>query len=483
MIIIGLGAIDQFELNSNVNDDLEDAETIERNNYILGNLPVSAQWNYAIGAKWTRYARKGYQNFVLSRNMLNNQAVKFQDNVESDANKNLDYSSREMEYKFRYEHIFKSKGWNFKYGLGLEAAKYTNSTFNKIVVNVQVLTIYLVSKIDFLKYGVFFQTSKTIKNRLTLSLGLKSDANSNSEEMSNLLEQFSIKDLENLSGIKAHTIRIWEQRYKLLEPNRSETNIRTYPNKEYVKLLNISMLNANGIKISKISTLSEAQIETKLNALIEIENNYFGKQVNDLLVAMVNLDLFAFNSVYNTCRVKYSFSDVFLSILIPLFDKIGVLWQTNSILSAHESFISNLVRQKLYTEIDKVSKLDVIDKSNLFVIFLSLNEIHDLGALFMYYKLLFNHKYVIYLGVNINEKTLTILEDLEFNKITYLMHGTTEPGANKMSAFAKNLKSLLKPDDKFFLAGRKGLELFEQGSLDDRFNVIKDLSEISKLFN
>ncbi|MFK8036673.1 MAG: TonB-dependent receptor [Crocinitomicaceae bacterium] len=192
LVIIGLGAIDQFSLNQSVNDGLEDAETIERNEYILGNLPVSTQWNYTVGAKWTRFANNGFQNFIISRNMLNNNSIKYQGNIESQDNKILDYTSREMENKFRYEHSFKQYGFKFKYGAGFETGRYTNSTFNKVALGNTVQTINFNSEIDLLKYALFFQTSKSLlKNRLTLSFGIRSDANNYSEDMANPLEQIS----------------------------------------------------------------------------------------------------------------------------------------------------------------------------------------------------------------------------------------------------------------------------------------------------
>ena len=192
LVVIGLGAIDQFSLNESVNDGLDDEDAVERNKYILGNLPVSTQWNYTIGAKWTRYSNNGFQNFIVSRNMLNNKSVKFQDNIETPENQILNYVSREMENKFRYEHSFKKYGFKFKYGAGFETGRYTNNTFNKVAINGVVQTIDFSSEIDILKYAIFFQTSKSfINNRLTFSLGLRSDANNYSDDMNNLLEQFS----------------------------------------------------------------------------------------------------------------------------------------------------------------------------------------------------------------------------------------------------------------------------------------------------
>ncbi len=191
LVIIGLGAIDQFSLNQTVNSNIDDPEVIERNEYILGYLPVNTQWNYAVGAKWIRFVGNGYQNFVLSRNMLNNNAIKYQNNIEDPDNKILDYNSREMENKFRYEHIFRVDKWNFKYGFGLETGAYSNQTFNKLVAGGSPVIIDFDSKLNFFKYGLFAQTSRTIGNRLILSLGIRADANTYSSEMNNLLNQFS----------------------------------------------------------------------------------------------------------------------------------------------------------------------------------------------------------------------------------------------------------------------------------------------------
>ena len=303
--------------------------------------------------------------------------------------------------------------------------------------------------------------------------------------MNFIKENFSIKDLENLTGIKAHTIRIWEQRYNLLTPNRSDTNIRTYSGTELMKLLNVHLLNSNGEKISKIAKLSEEEINEKLAQLTKIENNYFGKQVNDLILSMLNFDLSSFNNIYDNARTKYSFHEVFISIFIPLLDKIGVLWQSNSIKSAHEYFISNLIREKVYSEIDRIKppKLGLLDKSSLYIVFLPLNEIHDLGSLFIYFKLLERGKYVIYLGPNISENSLSVLDELDKGKTTYIIHGTTQPVSDKMSKFVENIKKILRNDDRVIFAGRKAEELSDFSGKDKRFIALTQLDNLGQLID
>jgi len=190
--IIGLGAIDDFTLNTSANDGLEDEEVIRRNNYILGNLPVNTQWNYAVGANWKHFGTNSFQNVVVSRNHLNNRAVKYQGNIEQPENLILDYRSQEIENKVRLENTIRENGWKLNMGLGYENAIYTNSTYNQIVLDGAVNVIDFESRLPVNKFAVFSQVSKElVKNRLMVSLGLRMDWNDYSEEMSNPFDQLS----------------------------------------------------------------------------------------------------------------------------------------------------------------------------------------------------------------------------------------------------------------------------------------------------
>ena len=190
--IIGLGAIDEFELNKDVNDGITDQDDIDRNNYLLGALPVSTQWNYAIGAKWVHFSDNSYQTMVISRNHLNNESIKYAGNIELFENLLLDYDSQEIENKFRYESTKRVNGWKWNIGVGYEHAKYTNSTFNKIELNGQVKLIDFDSELRMNKFSGFSQLSKAfLANRLTLSLGVRTDFNDYSKQMNNPLKQFS----------------------------------------------------------------------------------------------------------------------------------------------------------------------------------------------------------------------------------------------------------------------------------------------------
>ncbi len=191
--LIGLGAIDDFSLNSSVNNGVSDKEIIERNNYILGNIPVSDQWNYTFGTNWKHFNKKGFYTIVLSRNHLNNSATKYLNNDESDPNNLLlKYNSQEIENKFRIEEKVFFESFRLDYGINYEYATYTNSTFNKISIGNRVDTIDFSSTLNINKYGGFVQLSKRLfSERLGLSVGLRVDGNDFSSEMSNPLQQFS----------------------------------------------------------------------------------------------------------------------------------------------------------------------------------------------------------------------------------------------------------------------------------------------------
>lgn len=170
---MGLGALDNFRLNPSVNDGVTDPETLRRNNYILGNLPINNQWNYTIGAKWTHFSKNSYQTFVASRNMLKNTAIKYRNNIEVPENLLLDFSSFEAENKFRFEHDYQKNGWKINAGIGYEYARFFNRTFNLVVINGAPVNIDFLSQIGFGKFSMFGQVSKRFLNeRLATSFGL-----------------------------------------------------------------------------------------------------------------------------------------------------------------------------------------------------------------------------------------------------------------------------------------------------------------------
>ena len=192
LTFIGLGALDQFNFNERVNDGVTDPETLRRNNFILGNLPAQEQWNYTVGAKWTHFSKNSYQTLVASRNMLNNSAIKFRNNVELPENLILDFNSFEAENKFRFEHDYQKNGWKINAGVGYEFAKFYNRTINEIVVFGTPTTIDFLSEIQFSKFSMFGQVSRRFLNqRLATSFGLRTDFSNFSESLMNPIDQIS----------------------------------------------------------------------------------------------------------------------------------------------------------------------------------------------------------------------------------------------------------------------------------------------------
>ncbi|MDA9563929.1 TonB-dependent receptor [Flavobacteriales bacterium] len=193
LTIIGLGAFDDFELNESVNDGVTDTELISRNDYILGNIPVSDQWNYTIGANYRHFRDKSFQTIVVSRNHLNNKAVKYANNDNStDDNLLFNYVSQEIENKFRFENTYRNNGYKLNAGIAFENVTYTNETFNKISIGDIVQTIEFDSRLNFNKYGAFVQLSKSLlSSRLILSGGLRTDFSDYSTQMLNPLKQLS----------------------------------------------------------------------------------------------------------------------------------------------------------------------------------------------------------------------------------------------------------------------------------------------------
>lgn len=193
----------------------------------------------------------------------------------------------------------------------------------------------------------------------------------------NVKTVFSIKDLENLSGIKAHTIRIWEKRYDILRPMRSDTNIRNYDLENLQKLLNVVLLNSYGYKISRIAEHSSEKIELLVREIIS-EKSVKNHAINAFKMAMINFDQALFFNTYNSLLSEKSFRDVFYEVVIPLMNEIGLLWQAGTITPAQEHFISFLIKQKLLLNTEKLQILEPTRTDKVFVLYLPENEIHEL---------------------------------------------------------------------------------------------------------
>ena len=246
---------------------------------------------------------------------------------------------------------------------------------------------------------------------------------------------FSIKDLENLSGVKAHTIRIWEKRYNLLKPKRSKTNIRHYDLNNLQKLLNISFLNSNGFKISKIAALDETELAPKSRELA-----FMGKNDSQAIVAfklaMLNFDQILFYNTYNSLLEEKSFRTIFYEVFIPLLFDLGMLWQTNTISPSHEHFLTVHIKQKILVHIERLQSTDPRPSTKTVVLFLPENETHDLGLLFINYEILSLGYHTIFLGENIPLNNLKYINKL-YDDIIYISYFTIKPSDNEIHNYLK----------------------------------------------
>jgi len=249
------------------------------------------------------------------------------------------------------------------------------------------------------------------------------------------MDSFTIKDLENLSGIKAHTLRIWEQRYNFLKPSRTFTNIRYYSNDELKKVLNIALLNKYGYKISHIDKMDEGQINEKILSLSQMEAQQ-ERIVNDLIKNMIDLDMNSFEETLDRFILVKGIERAITQIIFPYLEKIGILWMTNHINPAQEHLVTNIIRQKLIVGIEGASATLKLNKSIL--LFLPEGEYHELGLLFMYYLLKKRGADVIYLGTNVPLGDVTYVANLKKPDYLYC-HLTTVGQSFNFDKFLLNV--------------------------------------------
>lgn len=269
---------------------------------------------------------------------------------------------------------------------------------------------------------------------------------------------FSIKDLENLSGVKAHTIRIWEKRYELLHPERSSTNIRTYDVENLQKLLNISLLVSNGFKISKLAKMSKDEVYHNVKSSI-IDSSSNEQHLNAFKLAMLNFDQELFDVTYNKMLAICSFREIFQDTFLKLLDEIGVLWITNTITPVHENFVSTLIQQKLLINIERVQGIsDGSDK--VYALYLPDDEIHELGLLYVHFELLLRGYKSLYLGASVPSSNLLELQKI-FSEITFISYFTVNPSAENIPGYLKNVHEniLDGSNDKMVVLGRKAQEI------------------------
>ncbi len=254
------------------------------------------------------------------------------------------------------------------------------------------------------------------------------------------MAKYKISDLENLSGVKSHTIRIWEQRYKVLIPLRTETNIRYYNDDQLKKLLNIvSLINA-GFKISKISKFSEEEFNDKINSLDE---NGPSEIKEDLLISQLvscglAYDEIGFEKAFSNAILSFGLMESYRRVFYPMLVKLGFLWSTSELSPSQEHFVSNLIRQKMFAAIDALKPASI--ESELWVLFLPEGEMHDIGLLIANFMLRSKALKVVYLGDNVPIKNLYQIAE-NIRPTHYLTFAVRKNQQEMISNYLEKMKS------------------------------------------
>jgi len=287
--------------------------------------------------------------------------------------------------------------------------------------------------------------------------------------------KYSIKELEKLSGIKAHTLRIWEKRYNIFNPDRTDTNIRKYTDDELKKLLNIAILNHHGLKISKIAELSEKEMVKHVADLSNEENENLDIYIDQLSISMIEMDEAKFEKLLSNYILRFGFETTIIDIMYPFLQKIGVLWLSGNIRPVQEHFMSNLIRQKIIVAIDG---LDATRNQNAesVVLFLPDNELHEIGLLFFHYLIKAMHFKTYYLGqyVPIHDLKLTVDSLKPDILVTSLSHVKKNETAE---AFVKKMSKKFSSST-IVLTGQPFYDLTMK--MPDNIVIVKSASELKE---
>ena len=294
--------------------------------------------------------------------------------------------------------------------------------------------------------------------------------------MNNVKNVFSIKDLENLSGIKAHTIRIWEKRYNVLEPMRTDTNIRLYDLASLQKLLNITLLHDFGYKISKISKYPPETIPALVR---EIVTNKTAKShaISEFKIAMMNFDQELFFNTYDWLTKEKSFQEIFYDVFLPLMNEMGMLWQTDTITPSHEHFITFLIKQKLLIQTEQLQIRKPTKTDKVFVLSLPMNEIHELGLMYLNYEILAKGYKTIYLGESVPIDSLKFLKN-HFDSIVFVSYLTVQPDKDNVNKYITEMKQVLESDTtSLWFIGRMVAHI-EPAIVDEKMKVFQSIEAL-----
>ncbi len=261
------------------------------------------------------------------------------------------------------------------------------------------------------------------------------------------MNRFSIKDIERLTGVKSHTLRIWEQRYGIPQPKRTATNIRYYDDDDLKLLLNVAMLNRQGYKISKLTSLSNQELESlAMESALDISDS--GLQLDTLLAAMFDLDEAAFDRILSNHLLGHGLENTMMDLFFPFLNRIGVLWQTGQVNPAFEHFMSNLIRQKIIVAIDSQSSKRK-EHAKRFILFLPENETHEIGLLFANYIVRSRGHHCLYLGQNLPYIELkSVLDQYTADYVMTILTSTpmkmgTQGFVNRLSELCKKQQVII----------------------------------------
>ncbi|PCE63050.1 MerR family transcriptional regulator [Sediminicola luteus] len=278
-------------------------------------------------------------------------------------------------------------------------------------------------------------------------------------------QEFTIGDFENISGIKAHTLRVWEKRYDLFEPKRKSRNVRLYCLDDLKKLLNVTTLYTHGVKISKIAAMSDSAIKQMVSELA-LDENTRTLVLSDFKMAMYAFDQALFDTAYARLARKMDFESLFEDCFMPLLSFIGRLWQTDSITPAHEHFISALIQRKLQVEIERLPRNENAPKT--FALYLPEGELHELGLLYINYQLLKLGYRTVYLGANVPLNNLNFIKE-QFEDITFVSYFVVSPESDEMEAYLLKIAEMISPKNNGYWAIGKKLQHITPPSSNMRF--------------
>ncbi|OUJ72446.1 MerR family transcriptional regulator [Hymenobacter crusticola] len=276
---------------------------------------------------------------------------------------------------------------------------------------------------------------------------------------------FSISDLEQLSGIRAHTIRMWEQRYGILRPVRTATNIRTYCDNDLRRLLNVATLCGRGQRISHVARLSDAELAQAVLACCDASCDY-ERQVNALLAAMLEMDELRLDSLLRNAIQQLGFEKAIMHVAYPFLQRVGVLWQTGTVNPSQEHLVTHLLRQKIMAATDALAPVQPAE-ARRWVLFLPEGELHELALLFMNYALRARGHHVLYLGQNLPSSELKNI-CATYSPYALCTVLTAVPERDRVSDYVRNLVETC-PDTLLVLYG----PLAQQLCLEKPKNIIR----------